>query len=275
MSKFADKTVLITGASSGIGKAFAIKIASEKPILILSARNIDKLQEVKTECENLGATCHVIPADVTRKEEIKALFLKAQQIGKIDLVFNNAGLGYIANIKDLKADEIETMIDINVKGMIMVTKYAVEVMTRQNFGHIIMTSSLAGFVTLPQWSVYNATKWAIRGFANSIRPELKQFNVKVSTLHPGPVDTEFFDKGKADIDLSKLGQAISVDVVANTLYNMAFSNKKEVLVPFSSKVYAWLFRHFTSIGEMLVNKLASKLEYHKDIQEDEPEFDQK
>ena len=210
--KFQDKSILITGASSGIGKAVALRVAQDKGTLILAARGEDKLNQVKQEVEKLGAKAYVIPTDVTDAEQVKSLFLKSQElVGNIDAVFNNAGLGHIAKINELTVEQIEQLINVNIKGMILVTKFASEVMTRQQNGHIIMTSSLAGLITLPQWSVYVASKWAITGFADSIRPEMAEYDVKVSTLHPGAVTTEFFDKNKANVDIKDVGEAITPD----------------------------------------------------------------
>lgn len=272
--KFKDKTVLITGASSGIGKAFALKVAEDGGTLILAARNLEKLNEVKSLAEAKGAKVEVYSADVTKVDEIRDLFLKATEGGrKLDAVFNNAGLGFIANIWDLTAEQIEKMISVNVTGMIMVTKFATEVMTRQKDGHIFMTSSLAGLVTLPQWSVYVASKWAITGFADSIRPELKQYNVKVSTLHPGAVKTEFFDKEKANIDAASLGQAIEASEVAEAVYNAFFTNKKKVIIPGMAKSFAMMKRYLPGVSDFLIQKMASKVDYHKEeIKEDEPGF---
>lgn len=272
--KFKDKTILITGASSGIGKAFALKVAEDGGTVILAARNLEKLNEVKSLAEAKGAKVEVYSADVTKIDEIRDLFLKATEGGrKLDAVFNNAGLGFIANIWDLTAEQIEKMISVNVTGMIMVTKFATEVMTRQKDGHIFMTSSLAGLITLPQWSVYVASKWAITGFSDSIRPELKQYNVKVSTLHPGAVKTEFFDKEKANIDAASLGQAIDASEVAEAVYNAFFTNKKKVIIPGMAKSFAMMKRYLPGVSDFLIQKMASKVDYHKEeIVEDEPGF---
>lgn len=272
--KFKDKTVLITGASSGIGKAFALRVAEDGGTLILAARNLEKLNEVKKLAEEKGAKVEVYSTDVTNADQIRELFLKATEGGrKLDAVFNNAGIGFIGNIWELKVEEIQKMIDVNVTGMIMVTKFATEVMTRQKDGHVFMTSSLAGLVTLPQWSVYVASKWAITGFADSIRPELKQYNVKVSTLHPGAVKTEFFDKEKANIDAASLGQAIDASEVAEAVYNAFFTNRKKLMVPGMAKSFAMMKRYLPGVSDFLIERMASKVDYHKEeIQEDEPGF---
>ncbi len=276
MSKLNGKTILITGASSGFGKAVALRCAQDDCTLILSARNKEKLMEVKNSISSLNpkAKVHVIVADVTKVDEIRALFLEAVKLcGTIDVVFNNAGLGHIANLTDLKVEEIQQMIDVNVTGMIMVSKFASEVMTRQKQGHIIMSSSLAGLISVPQWSVYVASKWAITGFASCLQMEMQPFNVKVTTIHPGPVKTEFFAKEKANVDLSKLQDAIEVEVVSDTVYDAIFNKEGQIPIPFSSKIYGTLYRFAPGVVKNLILNMSKQVKYRDIIKEDEPAFD--
>lgn len=271
--KLKDKVVLVTGASSGIGMGFALRAAKDGATVLLAARRLEKLNEVKAKVEALGGKAEVFPTDVTSIKEVRELFLNATKDGrKIDVVFNNAGIGFVGNIFELPADEIEKVLDVNVKGMIMVAKFATEVMVRQNFGHIIFCSSLAGLITMPQWSVYVASKWAITGFADSIRTELKKFNVRVTTLHPGAVITEFFDPNKADIDISKMGKALTVEEVAEEVYEATFTDKRKIVVPGSSQTFSNVYRFFPLLAEKMLNKMVKDVEYTDRSKEDEPDF---
>jgi len=272
--KLENKNILITGASSGIGKAIALRFAKEKAHLYLASRNLEKLNVVKKEVEKLGGTAEVFQLDVTKKDEIKSLFLNITKNKKIlDIVIDNAGLGFIGNIYELTVDEIEQMLDVNTKGMIIVAKYALEVMTRQKHGHLFMTSSLAGLVTIPQWSVYVASKWAITGFSDCIRNEVKNFNVKVTTLHPGAVKTEFFDKDKANINIAKMGVAINPDDVAKEVFKAIFTDRKKIIMPASSQGYSSLYRLAPDFADFVANKISGAVKYHqKPKDEDEPEF---
>lgn len=275
--KLKDKNVLITGASSGIGKEFALRCAEDGCHIFLASRNEEKLNNVKKLVEERGSTATVIPTDVTDAGQVKELFLKATEDGNVlDLVFDNAGLGHIANIYEQKVEEIESMVDVNVKGMFFVAKYASEVMVRQKHGHLILTSSLAGLVTVPEWATYVGTKWAITAFADSIRLELKPFNVKVTSLHPGLVKTEFFDKQRANMSEEELeeGGAITPEEVVDALYDAVFTNKHKVLVPRMVKNYAFLQRYLPSVTEKLIETQVKKEEREdkRDKEEDEPEF---
>jgi uncharacterized protein len=262
--KLKNKTVLVTGASSGIGEAVAYKVAKDGANVIITARREDKLKLVAEKIKELGGNPTIMVADISKVAEIKQLFdnIKAK-FDKLDVVFNNAGLGYIGYINEMKDEEIQTIIDVNISGMILVSKYAASHMVTQNSGHIIMCSSLAGLITLPQWSVYCASKWAIVGFADSIRGELHKHNVHVSTLHPGAVKTEFFDKDKANIDISKLGNAIEVDQVADEVYKAIFTNKQKIMVPNLVKTFSTIYRFFPSLANKLIMRMVSDVKYNK------------
>lgn len=262
--KFKNKVVLITGASSGIGRSFAERVAEDKAKLILVGRSIEKLKEVKNIVETKGSECEVLSIDLTNFKLIKDLFDGlVKRYSKIDAVFNNAGLGFIDYIWNMKEEDIHKIIDVNITSMILVSKYASEVMVQQRYGHIIMTSSMAGLVTLPQWSVYVASKWAITGFADCIRYELLPHNVFVTTLHPGAVKTEFFNKDKANIDIKSLGSAIESDLVADQVYRAFFTKKQKIFVPFNVKIFYKIKRFFPSFYDFLVSNLTKNIKYRK------------
>jgi short-subunit dehydrogenase len=158
-------------------------------------------------------------------------------------------------------------------GMILVGKYAAEVMQRQNHGHIIFTSSLAGLVTLPDWSVYVASKWAITGFTDCIRYELKPFNVLVTSLHPGMVNTEFFAKEKANQDVMAFDKnPLTAEQVAQEVYDALFTTKKRIVIPALSKSLAFLQRYLPGVKDTLITSMTSSIEYKKSTEEDEPTF---
>ncbi|MFZ6022461.1 MAG: SDR family NAD(P)-dependent oxidoreductase [Patescibacteria group bacterium] len=273
--KLQNKTILITGASSGIGRAMALRAAKDGATVVLAARTADKLETVAQEVTALGGTPIVVPTDVTKIEDIRNLFLKATEGGrKLDVVFNNAGLGFIGKIWELPAEQIQTIINVNTTGMILVAKYAAEVMQRQKYGHLVMTSSLAGLITLPEWSVYVASKWAITGFADSIRYELSPEGVLVTTLHPGMVSTDFFAKEKANQDMSKLDpNALTADQVAEEVYNALFTKQRKIIIPAMSKNIAFLQKYLPSLKDSLFTTSLGKVDYNKTTpQEDEPAF---
>jgi len=253
--KLTGKTILITGASSGIGKYVALEAAKQQVNLVLAARSLDKLEAVKSEAQKLGAEVLVVATDVTKEEDITRLFEQAvQKFGTIDVVFSNAGLGYIRPIYDLTMSEISQILDVNVKGMILVAKVAADYMKKQSQGgHIILTSSVAGVVTLPEWSVYVASKWAVLAFADCIRPELKPYNVKVTTVHPGPIRTEFFNTAKATDKI--VGKMIEPDYVAREICKIMMTNKERLYLPKSIVLASVFYRLFPRLSKFITSRM--------------------
>lgn len=259
---FMSKNILITGASSGIGKAVALEFAKRdgsKNHLILVARNQDKLNGVAEEVRALGASVSTFIADLGKKEDIVKLFTNLEkETQSLDLVLNNAGLGYVKEAIALSDDEVEQIINVNVTGMILVAKKAASIMAKQGRGHIIFTSSLAGYVYLPTWSVYCASKWGITTFANVLRQEVAKHGIKITTVHPGPVQTEFFDPNKANVDLKKSEgsmPAIPVEDVSKTIYEIAYTNTERIFCPPRLKIAAEMFRLFPKFMAKMFAKL--------------------
>lgn len=272
--KLQGKTVLVTGASAGIGKAIALRAGQDGATVIIASRNLDKMNSVKSEVEKAGGKCKVYQTDVSKVDDVRNLFLAATKDGRVlDVVVANAGIGFIGEIEELAVEQIKNMINVNLTGTIITAKFASEIMVRQRYGHIFMTSSMAGLITLPQWSVYCATKWGITGFADSIRHEMKNYGVQVTTIHPGAVKTEFFDKDKADIDISKMGDAIEPSEVADRFYDAVFTDQKKVLVPDLVRNFSLMYKFAPGMTDKMIEKMAKDVEYHSDeIPEDEPEF---
>ncbi len=261
--KLQGKGIVITGGSSGIGKSVALRCAKDGAKVLVAARDEKKLQEVVTEINAAGGEGYYFVMDVTKPETVKAMFDYAyEKMGCLHIVFNNAGLGFVKRIYELTDDEIQKMVTVNVLGITYVAKYAAQMFKQLGGGHLINTSSLAGLITVPQWSVYCATKWAVTGLTESIRQELKPFNIKVSSLHPGAVKTEFFAKDKANIDLSQLGDAISPEEVAEEVYNAMLTDTRKIVVPSMAKSYTFLYKFVPGLTEKMMENLTKDVQYN-------------
>lgn len=190
------KTVIITGASSGIGEATAMKLAKEGANVVLTARSEDKLNKLqsKIEKEN-GGKAIVVPADVTKKEDLKKVAKKTrEEFGSIDGLVNNAGLMPLSYVKNLHTDEWDKMVDVNIKGVLNGVAAVLPTMMEQKSGNIINISSSAGRKMYPGGAVYCATKSAVRMFSEGLRQELApNFNINVTSIEPGFVDTALTD----------------------------------------------------------------------------------
>ncbi|HKJ49674.1 MAG TPA: SDR family oxidoreductase [Christiangramia sp.] len=186
------KTVIITGASSGIGEATAMKLAKEGANVVLTARSEDKLNKLQSRIEKEnGGKAIVVPADVTNKEDLKKVAEKTKkEFGSIDGLVNNAGLMPLSYVKNLHTDEWDKMVDVNIKGVLNGVAAVLPTMMEQKSGNIINISSSAGRKMYPGGAVYCATKSAVRMFSEGLRQELApNFNINVTSIEPGFVDT--------------------------------------------------------------------------------------
>ena len=186
------KTVIITGASSGIGEATAMKLAKEGANVVLTARSEDKLNKLQSRIEKEnGGKAIVVPADVTNKEDLKKVAEKTKkEFGSIDGLVNNAGLMPLSYVKNLHTDEWDKMVDVNIKGVLNGVAAVLPTMMEQKSGNIINISSSAGRKMYPGGAVYCATKSAVRMFSEGLRQEFApNFNINVTSIEPGFVDT--------------------------------------------------------------------------------------
>jgi NADP-dependent 3-hydroxy acid dehydrogenase YdfG len=183
-----NKVVVITGASSGLGEATARLLAAEGATVVLGARRADRLQALAKE---LGAKAIAVATDVAHREQVKALVDKAvQNFGRVDVMLNNAGVMPQSRIEQLKVDEWDQMVDVNIKGVLYGIAAALPVMKAQKAGHFVNVSSVAGHKVGPGSAVYAATKFAVRALSEGLRQEVKPYNIRTTVISPGAVVTE-------------------------------------------------------------------------------------
>ena len=188
------KTVLITGATSGIGKATAALLAANGYRLILTGRRADRLSAIGKELENLHHTEIVcLSFDIRDKNAVEeAVNSIPKDFRAIDVLVNNAGLAVGLNpVQNGDIDDWERMIDTNIKGLLYITRMIAPLMIEKRAGHIINISSIAGKETYPMGNVYCATKHAVQSLTKAMRLEMLQHGIKVSSVAPGAVNTEF------------------------------------------------------------------------------------
>jgi NADP-dependent 3-hydroxy acid dehydrogenase YdfG len=195
MSSIQNKTVLVTGASSGIGWATAIALAEKGARVMLTARREERLKKLTDEITKSGGTAAYKVVDVTSREQLKAAADEMiERWGQIDVLFNNAGLMPLSFMKNLHLDEWDRMIDVNIKGLLYAVAAVLPDMTKRKAGHIINVSSIAGHVVFPGSAVYSGTKFAVRAISEGLRKELTgETAIRVTIISPGAVDTELTD----------------------------------------------------------------------------------
>ncbi len=218
------KVALVTGASSGIGRATALALSRAGAKVAAGARRMDKLKSLKQEIEKAGGEAMIQKLDVTKKAECDA-FVEATVTswGTVDILVNNAGLMPLSFFKKLKVSEWDQMIDVNLRGVIYCTAAVIPHMTAKKSGHIVNMSSIAGRTVFPAGAVYCATKHAVTAFSEGLRQEFSQrSNIRVTCIEPGVVDTEINDTITDEslakfVESTKQMAALKAEDIANAI----------------------------------------------------------
>jgi NADP-dependent 3-hydroxy acid dehydrogenase YdfG len=220
--------IFITGATSGFGKAIAEKFATKGNTLWLTGRRIQRLEEIKKQLEETGASVTISALDVRNKEMVNVLADEISKAwGSVDILINNAGLALgISSIDEGDTDDWDTMLDTNVKGLLYVTRALSPLMRKQQSGHIINIGSTAGKVVYQNGNVYCATKFAVDALTQAMRIDLLPHNIKVTAINPGMAETEFSlvrfkgDAQKAESFYDGF-QALKAEDIADAVYYCA------------------------------------------------------
>ena len=190
MSEIQNKVVIITGASSGLGEATAKRLAASGAKLMLAARREDRLKELVAAIAQTGGTANYLVTDVTDRAQVEALAKQTlSTYGRIDVLVNNAGLMPLSPLDQIKVEEWDQMIDVNIKGVLYGIAAVLPTMRQQKSGHIINLSSVAGHKVFPGAAVYCATKFAVRAISEGLRLE-SNGEIRSTNISPGAVATE-------------------------------------------------------------------------------------
>ena len=219
-----DKVVIVTGASSGIGYATALALAKAGAKVAIGARRTEKLTQLENEINNSGGQAFSQKLDVTKKSDCDS-FVKSvvEKWGGVDILVNNAGLMPLSFIKNLKIDEWDQMIDVNIKGVLYCTAAVIPHMLEKKSGHIVNISSVAGRIVFPSGSVYCATKHAVTALSEGLRQEFStRKNIRVTCIEPGVVSTELTntitDESLKDfVEKAKTMESLSAQDIADAI----------------------------------------------------------
>ena len=223
MAGIKDKVVVVTGASSGIGEATAVLLAEKGAKLVLGARGVDRLKTLAHRIRQSGGEVAYAVTDVRKRADLSALVgLASEKFGKLDVIFNNAGVMPVSPLKDLRVDDWDEMIDVNIKGVLYGVAAALPVFRAQGFGHFVNTASTAAHKTVPNQSVYSGTKYAVRAISEGLRQEVAEEKLRVTIISPGFTRTNFAERVtnsevKAQLAASRDKFAMSPDAIARAV----------------------------------------------------------
>ena len=218
MDVFRDKTAIVTGGASGIGKGLCEELGKYGAHVVVADVNEEEARNVAASLKASGGRAEAVKLDVTNEEDVRGLIDEtAAKSGRLDYIFNNAGIGIGGEVKDMDLDHWKRIVDVNQWGVVYGTLAAYKVMVRQGSGHIVNTASAAGLVPSPLLTAYSMTKHAVVGLSTGLRAEGAELGVKVSVVCPGFIDTPIFDSTEY-VNTSK---EISMSVVPSGLKTMS------------------------------------------------------
>jgi short-subunit dehydrogenase len=255
------KTVVITGASSGIGRAAALEFARRGAHLVLAARRQELLDDVATACRNLGVECRTVVTDVTLRADCEHLIDVA---GKIDVLVNNAGFAIFDPIESAKPDDLEAMMQTNYFGTVWCSQAVLPQMLARREGTIVNVASIAGIMGYARMGGYCATKFALMGFSETLRDEVLGRGVRVAMVCPGTVETQFFvkaERGKMP-GASRLILAIKPEHVARVIVRSAEDGKYRRILPVGAALFMRLKEAFPRFAHLLMRRVSSVVEKH-------------
>ena len=190
MTQLADRIVLVTGASRGIGRAIALRFARAGADLVLTARTTQDLHALAAEIGALGRQCLVAPADLRKPSMVQSLARQAlEYFGQVDILVNNAGVGYWAPVTEQTIEEYDEMFDVNMRAVFLLTQAMLPQMIDRGSGHVVNIASTSSRWTYPEGTLYCASKFAVLGFNEALAKELRTTGVRVTAVCPGQVNT--------------------------------------------------------------------------------------
>src|SRR4051812_28857826 len=244
--------VVITGASSGIGRATALAFARRGACVVLAARRAGMLDDVARECEALGGTAYAVPTDVTDQEQVEALGRRAlERFGRLDVWFNNAGIAAFGRLESIPMDAWRRVIEINLFGYVHGARVAIRQFRKQGHGVLVQNASIVGRTAKPDGTPYASSKFAIRGFSEALRQEvLDQPRIHICTVLPSVIDTPFFQHAAnfSGRNVRAAPPVYTAEEVADTVVALASRPQAEAIVGGFGKLAAVQERFAPAFG---------------------------
>lgn len=251
--------ILVTGASSGIGEATARLFAQEGYHVAMGARRLNRLEALANEIQANGGQALPVKADMTRLDDIHNLVNSTlDHFGQIDVLFNNAGFGRLNWLENLDpVEDIEALLRVNLIAVIQTAREVLPHMIQRRSGHIINMASLAGLVATPTYTVYAASKFAVRGFSEALRREVGVYGVHVSAIYSGAVRTEFdMHTGKKRKTGRTTPASLRLDAaeVARAVLSVAQRPRRGLVIPWPMHFAVWVNAMFPGLVDQLIEQ---------------------
>ncbi len=253
------KTVVVTGASSGIGRATALEMARRGARLVLGARRLPELERVAEACRALGAEATAVACDVTSPADCARLVAEA---GVVDVLVNNAGFAVFDSIADAEPDALREMMDTNYFGAVHATQAVLPQMLARGAGTIVNVSSICGIMGYARMGGYCATKFALVGFTEALRDEVTDRGVRVALVCPGTTKGEFFVRAEyAKMPgASRLLRAVSPERVARAVCDAAEDGRYRRILPMLAMTYMRLKEVFPRFAHLVMRRVSAIME---------------
>lgn len=256
---FKNKVVLITGASSGIGKETVIEFAKLGATIVLVARRKDKLEQTANELKKFDVTTILCQCDVSKKKQVEEMANTViEKFGTLDILVNNAGFAIYGSVSDLSVDEIESQMETNYLGMVYCVKNFLPTMLSKKSGHIVNVASVAASFGLPGIASYCASKFAMLGFSEGLKHELKGTGVGITVVSPIMVRTDFFNHPSFEKMPKYSPTSLSSTTVAKTILRAANSPRLEIIVPSVARGAVWMKNTFPYFINPILGKSFKK-----------------
>ncbi len=261
-SKFSDQVVIVTGASSGIGRATALAFAREGATTVLASRSQERLDRVAAEIRRFNPKVRVIPTDVSSKEQVETMVDRVRkEFGRIDVLVNNAGAAAVGPMDgEGFVEDSKNLMAVDFYGGIFCIQAVLPIMRRQGRGHIVNLSSVVGRKSFPKFGAYSAAMHAISGYSDALRQELRGAGIGVSVIHPALTQTALLEK-IAPADLPPPFQSmtpISAEAVAAAIVRAAYKNRPRVILPWQPRIMLFVDALSPRAGDLIVRLLSSK-----------------
>ena len=256
------RVVAITGASAGIGRATALRLARDGAAVALCARRADRLDAVAADIIAMGGQALAVRADVTRPDEIEGFIARTvERFGRLDVMMCNAGFGIAGAIDDITPPQMQKLMEVNYTGTYLAARAALRVFRRQGHGHVVIISSIVGKRGVPYMGAYSATKFAQVGLAECLRAELAGSAIHVTVVYPVSTDTDFFDVMSQETGTTVVrgpGPRQGVDTVADAIARAIERPVPEVYPYFKSRALVWLNAFAPGLADRMVQRFGRK-----------------